>query len=299
MIKYKKLISLLQAEFGGKCIHQFFKEDHTLVGFSPITKTEEYTISWMRSQELDWETVRASVVIADEKLVLPANLRATIVIVENPRLVIAKLIQRLAVKRKVADVHPSTIIGNNCSIPKSTSIGCFTVVGHNVIIGEDCFIGNNVTINENTRIGDRVVIKSGAVIGEEGFGFDYENDGTPVRIPHIGSVIIGNDVEIGSQSTVCRGTIGDTEICDYAKIDDHVHISHNVLIGKRAMIIACAEISGSVCIGDDVWIAPNASITNSVNIGSKSFIGIGSAIGTNIEPGAKMFGNPARQIGTT
>lgn len=113
-----------------------------------------------------------------------------------------------------------------------------------VVVGAETVIENNVVVGAGVEIGARCVVKSGAVIGEDGFGFERDELGRPIRLIHLGSVVIGDDVEIGSLATVCRGTLGNTVIEDFAKIDDHVHIAHNVVVRTAALITACAEVSG-------------------------------------------------------
>jgi UDP-3-O-[3-hydroxymyristoyl] glucosamine N-acyltransferase len=163
-------------------------------------------------------------------------------------------------------------------------------------IGRGTTIGSYVKIAQNVRIGKDCIIKSGAVIGEAGFGFERDEEGKPIRFPHLGNVVIGDRVEIGSGTTVCRGTLGSTIIEDDVKIDDHVHIAHNVRVKKKAMVVACAEVSGSVVIGEEAWIGPNASILEKLNIGRQAFIGIGAVVIRDVPDGVTVVGNPARQI---
>ena len=113
-----------------------------------------------------------------------------------------------------------------------------------MIIEEGTKINHNVVISDNVKIGKNCYIKSGAILGEDGFGFDFEKDGIPIRIPHIGSVVIGENVEIGSNTVIVRGTLNDTIIEDNVKMDDQVCIAHNCKIGKSSLVIAFAEISG-------------------------------------------------------
>lgn len=208
----------------------------------------------------------------------------------NPRLDFAKALdwldQKIGFKRPQAEaeVHPSVLVGVACAI------------GPGVRIGANSRIGNNVTIGAGAIIGERCVIKSGAVIGEDGFGFERDESGLPVRLVHLGGVMIGNDVEIGSLTTVCRGTLRDTVIEDSAKIDDHVHIAHNVIVRRGAMVIACAEVSGGVEVGEFSWVGPNASIIQQLKIGSGSLIGIAANVLKNVPDGAVMVGNPAKQL---
>jgi len=144
--------------------------------------------------------------------------------------------------------------------------------------------------SSETHWNRRDAAEAWADVISDGFGFDFEEDGTPVRIPHIGNVIIGNNVEIGAKNTIARGTIDNTVIANNVKIDDQVHIAHNCFIGNNTIITACVEISGSVTIGENCWIGPNCSIIQKVTIGDNTTIGIGSIITKDIEANKKIMG---------
>jgi UDP-3-O-[3-hydroxymyristoyl] glucosamine N-acyltransferase len=151
-------------------------------------------------------------------------------------------------------------------------------------------------IGDEVVIGARCKIKSGAIIGEEGFGFERNVDGSAVRLPHVGNVVIHDDVEVGSFTTVCRGTIVNTEIRRGAKIDDHVHVAHNVIIDEDAFVIACAELSGGTRIGKRAWIAPGASLLPSVCIGDDAVVGLGAVVLRSVDSHETVVGNPARLL---
>lgn len=181
-------------------------------------------------------------------------------------------------------VHPTARIGSNVVLGRGVRVGAGTKIYHNVVVGDEVVIG------------ERCLIKSGAVIGEEGFGFERDISGKAIRLPHIGTVVIGDDVEIGSLTTVCRGTMGDTVLRNGCKIDDHVHIAHNIDVGEDAFVIACAEVSGGVTIGARAWIAPNASILNQLSIGSDAVVGLGAVVTKSVPDGVIVVGNPAKPI---
>jgi UDP-3-O-[3-hydroxymyristoyl] glucosamine N-acyltransferase len=181
-------------------------------------------------------------------------------------------------------IHPTARIGKNVFLGRGVRIGADTVVYHNAVIGDE------------VEIGERCVIKSCAVIGEDGFGFERDSNGKAVRLTHIGTVIIGDDVEIGSLTTVCRGTLGNTILRNGCKIDDHVHLAHNVDIGEDAFIIACAEVSGGVKIGQRAWVAPNATVMNQVSIGSDAVVGLGAVVLKSVPINGVVVGNPAKPI---
>lgn len=182
------------------------------------------------------------------------------------------------------DIHPAARIGKNAVIESGVSIG------------EGTRVGSLAVIKAGTRIGRHCDIKSGAVIGEAGFGFERDGANRPLRMIHFGRVVIGDHVEIGSLTTVCRGALGDTVLEDHVKIDDHCHISHNCRIGEGAIITAGVAISGSVTIGRDAWLAPGCALVQKISVGADAFIGIGAVVTRGVPAGARVFGNPARPI---
>lgn len=218
------------------------------------------------------------------------NCLYAIIKVENPRLSFAKVVNEFFIKNNEIGISKSTKIGSNCNIHSSVSIGENCVIGNNVLIEEGTIINHNIVISDNIKIGKNCYIKSGAILGEDGFGFDFEKDGTPIRIPHIGRIEIGDNVEIGCNTVIARGTLNNTKIEDSVKIDDQVFIAHNCKIGKNTVIIAFAQISGSVVIGENCWIGPNSSIIQKIKIGNNVTIGIGSVITEDIHDNKKIMG---------
>jgi UDP-3-O-[3-hydroxymyristoyl] glucosamine N-acyltransferase len=217
--------------------------------------------------------------------------KSTFIEVDNPRLSFAKIVNKyFLVGQRKKGIHKTCVLGKKCRIDKSVSIGANCVIGSGVVIGANTIINNNVVISDNVIVGNNCYIKSGAIIGEDGFGFELEKDGSPMRIPHIGNVVIASNVEIGSNSIIVRGTLNSTIIESGVKIDDHVFIAHNCHVSNDTIIVACAEISGSVNIGKNCWIGPNSSIIQKVNIGDNSTIGIGAIITKNIEKNTKIMG---------
>lgn len=213
-----------------------------------------------------------------------------VIVSNNPRLDFARALQWIKAAggfegtRRPPELHPTVVVGKGVFIDDDVTVGKGTIIGHNVVI------------SSGVRIGSDCLIKSGAVIGEDGFGFERDDAGVPVRLVHLGGVSIGDNVEVGSLTTVCRGTLSDTVIEDNAKIDDHVHVAHNVRVGRGALITACAEISGGVSIADGVWIGPNVSIMQKIKIGRGAFVGIGSNVIRSVSDGLVVAGNPARVI---
>lgn len=210
---------------------------------------------------------------------------------DNPRLAFAKVVDKFFnFYKQESIISSSAKIAKNVTIGKNVSIGDFCTIGDNVTIGDNTILNNSVVIFNNIKIGNSCYIKSGTIIGEDGFGFDFETDKMPVRIPHLGSVVIGDNVEIGAKCTIARGTLSNTIINNDVKIDDQVHIAHNCDIGEKTVITACAEISGSVKVGKRCWIGPNVSIIQKVTIGDDVVIGIGAVVTKDIESKKRYMG---------
>lgn len=175
-------------------------------------------------------------------------------------------------------------------------------IGENVVIESGCTIADNVVIEPNvvihkgTTIGSNSRIRSCSSIGSDGFGFERLNENEILRFPHLGRVVIGENVEVGSCTTISRGTLSDTIIHDNVKIDNLVHIAHNVEIQTGAFIIATSEISGSVKVGKNAWIAPNACVNQKVKIGDGAIVGLGSVVIRDVESNTVVAGNPAKLL---
>jgi UDP-3-O-[3-hydroxymyristoyl] glucosamine N-acyltransferase len=181
-------------------------------------------------------------------------------------------------------VDPSAEIGRNVVIERGVSIGPGSRIEHGVVLHRGVTIGRNCTIRANS------------VIGGDGFGFERDESGKPVRLTHLGSVVVHDEVEIGALNTVARGALGDTSVGARTKTDDHVHIAHNVTVGEDCLITACAEISGSVRIGDRVWLGPNCSIMQKVTIGDDAVVGLGAVVTRSVSAGCTVTGNPAEEL---
>lgn len=208
----------------------------------------------------------------------------------NPRLAFAKALHAIALEPGFDEPSSRSDIASDAIVSPTA------VIGRGVRIGSRTVIGHHVVIADGVTIGADCYIKSHAIIGEPGFGFEPDEEGVPVRILHLGTVVIGDRVEIGSLNTVCRGTLGATIIENDVKFDDHVHVAHNCRIRRGAIVTACVEISGGVDIGEFSWIGPNASIIQKIVIGNRVFVGIGSTVTKSVADGFVVAGNPARVL---
>jgi UDP-3-O-[3-hydroxymyristoyl] glucosamine N-acyltransferase len=185
-------------------------------------------------------------------------------------------------------------IGTNAVIGARTVIGAGAVIGQGVIIGEDCVIGPNSTVGF-AILGNRVQIYAGAVIGAQGFGFVPVATGLR-RVPQLGRVLLGDDVEVGANSAVDRGTIGDSIIGPGCALDNLVQIGHNIRMGRSSIVCGQAGISGSVEIGNGVIIGGAGRVADHVKIGDGAQLGGGGGAIQDVEPGAILAGLPAIPI---
>lgn len=211
---------------------------------------------------------------------------------------------------KTAFVHSDVIIGSNVALGKNVVIseGCRignnvkifhnTVLLHEVEIGDDCIIFQNVSIRERCKIGNRIIIHPGTVIGSDGFGFEPDEKGMFQKIPQIGNVIIEDDVEIGSNVSIDRASIGATIIKKGVKIDNLVQIAHNVYVGENTIISGQAGISGSTKVGKNCFVLGQVGLTGHIEIADNVILIAQSGVSKSITKAGTYFGSPAKEIKT-
>jgi UDP-3-O-[3-hydroxymyristoyl] glucosamine N-acyltransferase len=220
----------------------------------------------------------------------------TYLIVANPRLYFLKVLATFFERVK------APVVSEKASISNSATVGANVYIGHGVVIEEDCSIGDdssidcNTVIKAGTIIGKKVKIGANNTIGGVGFGYEKDDDGQYVVIPHIGNVVIEDGVEIGNNTAIDRAVLGSTFIRRNAKIDNLVHIAHGVEIGENSLIIANAMIAGSVTVGKNVWVAPSVSVLNKKKVGDNALIGMGAIVLKDVEAGKTVVGNPAKEL---
>ncbi len=286
-----------------------------LDGIAGIREAEPGDLSFIAHPKyvVDVKSTQASALIAPEGLEIdfPVIIRSS-----QPRLALVKAIEVLTPREIPPDsmkcgIHPLAFIGKDVSLGKGVHVGPFAVVednsevGSNTLIypgayvgtrckiGSDCMIYPNVTIREEILIGSRVVIHAGTVIGSDGFGYTKE-EGIHFKIPQRGTVVIEDDVEIGSNVTVDRATFGRTWIRKGSKIDNLVQIAHNVVIGENCIIVAQNGIAGSSELGNNVTLAGQAAVTGHIKVGDNVVVTGRSAVTKNVPSNVIVSGAPAR-----
>lgn len=244
-------------------------------------------------------STRAGVVLCPTEIPVGefADTGKTLVAVAAPRLSFLRLVQAYFANPKPRGIHPTTVIDPQAKIEDDVYIGPFTYVGGECEIGKGTVIYGHVHIYPNTQIGRNVIVHAGTVIGADGFGYHRNEDGELEKFPHIGGVIIGDNVEIGANTCIDRGALGNTIIHEGAKIDNLVHVAHNVVVGHHAAVIAHAMVGGSTQIGDQAWIAPCACLRNGISIGDGSVVGLGAVVVKDVADDMTVMGVPARPDG--
>ncbi len=238
------------------------------------------------------------------------SLEIPIIWVKRTRIVLKKLLDVLNTKKFNEGIHPTAVIDPSSKIDKTCVVGANVFIGANVVIGKNCLIYPNVTILDNSKVGNNVILHSGVVIGSDGYSYATEEEsnlekakkgdfnfnlGRQIqhKIPSIGDVVIEDDVEIGANSCVDRGTIGSTVIGAGSKIDNLVQIAHNCKIGKDCLIVGQVGFAGSVSVGDRVVVGGQVGFADNINIGSDVIFVARSGVHGDIPSNSVYRGTPA------
>lgn len=290
--------------------------DKAIQAVASIEQAQTHELSYIRDRKyfnlLNTSKAGALILTAD----LAAQYQGDALISKNPYLTYAQVVTLFnPMHRPVAGIHPSAVIAEDVSLGADVHIGANVVlesgvsVGANTIISAGCYLGRNVqlgahsflypkvTLYSDTEIGERAIIHSGAVLGADGFGFVPEAAGW-YKIPQIGKVILGNDVEIGANTCIDRAAMGYTRLGDGVKLDNLIHIAHNVQIGDHTVIAACTGIAGSAKIGSHCQISGMCSIAGHLVIADRVTItGTSFVINSITEPGVYSSGVTVEEHG--
>lgn len=257
-------------------------------------------------------TTKASVTIVNDTFVPELKLTTTLIKVQDAYAAFSKLLEFYnQVKLNKSGIEQPSFLSQSVKYGDNLYLGSFSYVGQNVVLGENvkiypnCFVGDNVVIGDNvilfagakiyseTIIGNNCTIHSGAIIGADGFGFAPNPDGTFTKIPQIGNVVIEDNVDIGSCTTVDRATMGSTIIRKGVKLDNQIQIAHNVEIGENTVIAAQTGVAGSTKIGKNGMIGGQVGISGHLTIGNNVRIQAQSGVGRNIKDNEILQGSPA------
>jgi UDP-3-O-[3-hydroxymyristoyl] glucosamine N-acyltransferase len=218
------------------------------------------------------------------------------IVVENPRRAFLSAIKLYAPATKAFGISARATISSTVKIDEQVNIGSGVVIEDNCIIGKNVRISHNTVIYENTIIKDNVIIGANCTIGGTGFGYEKNEENVFELLPHIGNVVICENVEIGNNTCIDRAVLGSTTIKENCKIDNLVHIAHGCKIGKNTIIIANSLIGGSTIIDENVWVAPSATVLNKLHIEKNSVIGTGAVVINSVLENQVVVGNPAKVL---
>ena len=289
-------------------------KESTITKLSKIESGDNKSLSFLGNPKYNEYIYKskASIVIVNKDLELKEPVKPTLIRVDDPNIAFSLLLDHFNnqnISKTGIDlnssIHKSVDYGENLffgnfsvaeegvAIGDNVKIQSQVYIGENVKIGNNCFIYPGVKIYRDTVIGNNCIIHSGSVIGSDGFGFNFDSKGNTLKVVHNGNVIIEDDVEIGSNCTIDRATLGSTIIKSGAKLDNLVQIAHNVVIGKNTCLAAQVGVAGSTTIGENCLIGGQAGIAGHLKIGDRVQMQAKSGVLKNIKSDSVIMGYPA------
>lgn len=304
------------AEFTSGNIH--FEKEITFKGLNDLKNATKDDITFIGSRKFlkFWTDSKAGAAIVNESIKIE-NQDRPIIFVKDADIAMAKLLEVFSPENgpvfeqdihSSASIHPTAKLGNDvkigafCYIGKDVVIGSGSTIYPNVsvfddtIIGENCVFWSGTVVRENTVIGNNCIFHPNASIGADGFGYRTASDGSGIiKIPHIGNVVIGNNVEIGANTCVDKAKFNSTIIGDGCKIDNLVQIAHNCILGKSCLLSGSSGLAGSVILGDGVMSGGGAKLKDHITLGSGVSVGACSGVISDFPDGMSILGYPAAE----
>ncbi|HLM67427.1 MAG TPA: UDP-3-O-(3-hydroxymyristoyl)glucosamine N-acyltransferase [Longimicrobium sp.] len=288
--------------------------ERTVRGMAPLDEAQAHHLSFVAEARyhplVQASRAGALLVARGADVELPAGM--AVIRVDDPRRAVARVLPALYPAAAPAPgIHPTAVVGAGAEIAPSASVGPYAVVGEgtrvgerarigaHVVVGAGCEVGEDailhpqVTLYDGVAVGARSIVHSGARLGSDGFGFVPERGGL-VKVPQVGGCVIGEDVEIGANTTIDRGSIGDTVVGRGTKIDNLVQIGHNCRIGRSVIIVSQVGISGSTRVGDGAVLGGQAGVQGHIEIGAGARIGAQAGVTASVPAGVTVSGYPAR-----
>ena len=272
--------------------------EFAISGFCSLDVPADNSITWVKHVSADslrnFRDFDNCIIVAEE--IIPTEIKTKcFLITPTPKAVFFSILKEFWRNNVDCGIAPSAVVKTK-NIEHNVAIGHNCYIGSEVVIGEGTVIEHNVSIYHKVNIGKNCIIHSGTVIGADGFGYYIDTNGQPDKVEHFGGVLIGDDVEIGANSCIDRGTIGDTMIASHVKIDNLVHIAHNVMIDESSMIVAGSVICGSARLERDSYVAPGGIVKNQLTIGANAFVGMGAVVTQSVEDNMVVAGVPAKSV---
>ena len=277
-------------------------EDEYIDNLADAEHVNERTLDWVNKNKDNKQDIvissKAKVLLVDDSVIYTDSIKQAgkvLLVVESPRVTMAKIANAFFVERKAPGIHPSAIIDPGSRIDPSAQISAGCVVGK-AVIGANTILMPNVVVYDNVSIGSNCLIQAGVVIGTDGLGCTRDEKGRLTKFPHLGGVVIGNDVEIGANSQIAKGSLSDTIIENGCKMNGLCFIAHNCQLEENVWITGNTMLCGSVHVGKNTTIFSSVIIRDQRTIGCGVTIGMGSVVTKSIPDGETWLGNPARKL---
>lgn len=286
-----RLLSV-KGDYNGAFIDNLADADHV----------NERTLDWVNSSKTNKQEIaegsKAKCLLVDKSVEFSNTIQQqekTLIIVKNPRKTMAEIANHFFVEQKEPGIHPTAVIDASAVIDPTAHIGAGCIVGK-ARIGKGTVLMPNVVIYDHVTIGDNCLIQAGVVVGTDGLGCTRDEEGCLTKFPHLGGVIIGNNVEIGANSQIAKGSFSDTIIEDGCKMNGLCFIAHNCHLEKNVWITGNTMLCGSVHVGKNTTIFSSVIIRDQRSIGERVTIGMGSVVTKSVPDGETWLGNPARKL---
>lgn len=303
MIRKKILITDIVNYFSDRILEVIGNTDGIFIDNIPdASNVSETSLDWVNSVKSNKQSIaedsNAKVVVVDNDVQYSKTMQEqqkVLIVVENPRNMMALIATHFFIRKKEAGIHPSATIDGNAEIAESAHISAGCVIGR-AKIGENTVIMPNVVIYDDVEIGANCLIQAGAVIGTDGLGCSRDAEGRLTKFPHLGGVIIGNNVEIGANCQIAKGAFSDTIIENGCKINGLCFIAHNNHLEENVWITGDTMLCGSVHVQKNVTIFSNVIVREQRSIGIGSVIGMGSVVTKDVPEGEIWIGSPAHKL---
>lgn len=277
-------------------------EDAFIDNLADMDHVNEHTLDWVNASKTNKQEIAenspAKVLVVDPGVAYTEAMskdNKTLLIVEKPRFVMASIANHFFIEPRRPGIHPSAIVDEEAIIDPSAHIGPGCVVGK-AKIGANTVLVANITVYDDVIIGDRCLIQAGAVIGTDGLGCTRDENGVLTKFPHLGGVVMGNDIEVGANCQIAKGSFSDTIIENGCKMNGLCFIAHNCHLEENVWITGDTMLCGSVHVGKNTTVFSSVIIRDQREIGSNVIIGMGSVVTKDVPDGETWLGNPAHKM---
>lgn len=303
----------LAARFGAT-LDSVELSDRPVLGVAPLEAATATDVSFLANPKytsLLQTTAAAAVFVATD---FQGEAACPLLRVAHPYLAFAKCIELFYPRpQPLGKIHPTAILGKDVELGSEVTIGAYTVIGDrvrigdrtvihshctlydDVVVGAECLIHSHCALREGVKLGDRVILQNGVVLGGDGFGYVPLPDGRHYKIPQVGTVTLGDDVEIGAGTTIDRATLGATTVGRGSKIDNLTMVAHNCTIGENTILCAQVGLAGSTQIGNQVTLAGQVGVAGHLTIGDQAIVSAKSGVSSSVPAKARMGGYPAME----